>query len=226
MRKDLSAALLACALLGACAAFPPAPAPMAIVTAPRLGSGETWSYEQLNPYNGELVRVLTDTLASVDGGFELVERSSRAHDPVVTRYGPGPWQLGLERVDPGGGIAFMPPLALVRFPLAPGSRWQQTVEVRYADGTRHVWTCIAHALDWELVPTPAGSYPALRIVLQRNLGDSNAAWNDTTVYEVLWYAPAVGRWVRHELRTERIEKAHIPRVQRNWIVWELTGHHP
>ncbi len=217
-------ALLPGALIGGCAPYPPAP--VAVVSAPRLKAVETWVYEQINPYNGEYVRTLTDELAQVDGGVEIVQRSSRPQDPVETQYGPGPWQLGLERVEPGGGAAFTPPLALVRFPLAPGRSWHQTITVRDARGARHVWSCVAHALDWERVATPAGSYPALRIVLQRSLGDADAVWNDTMEYEVLWYAPAVQRWVRRELRTERVERAYIPRVQRDWIVWELTAYHP
>jgi hypothetical protein len=212
-------------LLAACAANPPAPAPVAEVTAPRFSGGETWVYEQIDPYNGQQVRTLTDELVRAGGGFKLIERSSRERDPVETRTFPRPWAIAAEN-DEYRGRTYDPPFELVRFPVAPGARWRQKLEVHDSDGGTYVWYCAAHALDWEQVSTRAGSFAALRIVLQRDLGDSKPGWNDTEVYETLWYSPAARRWVRRELRTQRAEKTWPPRIERNWMVWELTAYRP
>jgi len=209
-------------LLAGCAEFPPAPAPVAVVAAPRLAAGDRWVYAQINPYNHILLRTLTDTLETAPRGFTLVRQSDRKREPQRRRVVPAPWQLAAE----SGPLPrrFDPALVEIPFPLHPGSSWHQSVRVTDAGGRTYTWLTVGTALGWERVATPAGSFVALKIVLQMNLNDSNATWGDTQVFETLWYAPEVGRWVRRELRTERVEHACIPRVERDWKLWELTAY--
>lgn len=216
-----SALLLSVALLvSACAEFPSAPAPVAIVQAPTLAAGDRWVYRQINPYNNTLVQVLTDTLEPTGRGFTLTLRSDRG--PSEREVVPAPWQLAAE----SGPLPrrFTNPLVQIRFPLRPGSVWHQQVRVVDAYGNRYDWITVGHALGWKRVTTPAGTFSALKVVLQMNLGDGNGMWGNTHVYEVLWYAPRVKRWVRRELRYWRVERTNIPRVEKDWKVWELASY--
>lgn len=210
-------------ILGGCASLPPAPAPVATVEAPRLAAGDRWVYDQINPYNHSHVRTLTDTFEPAAIGYKLVKRSDRKRDPVETYAYPAPWHLASET---GGSEApnFNPPLELIRFPLRPGSKWHQTIQVS-TPGRVHVRFVDASVLRWERVTTPAGTFSALKVVLQMNLGDANWLWNSRQVTETLWYAPEVKRWVRREYRSQRTDHSFIPRVDYDWKLWELRSYH-
>jgi hypothetical protein len=219
------AALLAGSLLvlGGCASYPPAPAPVTTVGAPQLAAGDRWVYEQINPYNHSHVRTLTETLEPVALGYKLVKHSDRDRDPAVSETYPKPWFMASES---GGSEArdFYPPLELVRFPLQPGSKWRQTIHVTGPART-YIWFVDAGAMGWETVSTPAGSFKALKIVLQMDLGDGDWIWRDRRVTETLWYAPDVKRWVRREYRSQRANQSCIPRWDYDWKLWELHSYH-
>lgn len=209
-------------LLAGCAEFPPAPAPVAVVAAPRLEAGDRWVYAQINPYNHILLRTLTDTLEAAPQGFTLVQQSDRKREAEQRRVVPAPWRLAAE----GGPLPrrFDPPLVEIPFPLHPGSSWHQSVRVTDPSGWSYTWLTVGTALGWQRVATPAGSFVALKVVLQMDLNDSNATWGNTHVFETLWYAPEVKRWVRREFRTERVERTCIPRTERDWKLWELVAY--
>lgn len=220
--RSAALCLLAALLLAGCAEFPSVPAPVAMVQAPRLAAGDQWVYEQINPYNRIRLRTLTDTLEAAAPGFTLVQTSSRAQDPQERERVPAPWQLAAE----SGPLPrrYDPPLVQIPFPLHPGSSWHQSVKVTDAYGNTYTWLTAGEALGWERVPTPAGSFDALKVVLQMNLGDSDAIWGNTHVFETLWYAPAVRRWVRREYRYRRVEHTWFPRVEQDWKLWELAAY--
>ncbi|MGH8705514.1 MAG: hypothetical protein ACREUO_08880, partial [Burkholderiales bacterium] len=75
----------AAALLAACASpYPPAEPPVATVPVPQLSGGETWVYDEINPYNRLRTRTVTDTLHATHAGFALVRTSDREGDPGQT----------------------------------------------------------------------------------------------------------------------------------------------
>jgi len=213
----------AATVLAGCASSPAVEPPVASVAAPALQGGSSWVYDQINPYNGTRVRTITYTLAARSGGFELVGRSDRSEDPAETETVSAPWQISAQS---GGAArrAFDPPLSAIRFPVAPGERWRQTLHMTNERGETQRWTTTARAARWERVKTPAGEFVALRIERQMNLGDRDAGWGDTMVFDVFWYVPEVRRWVRLERRLERRESVKDPRVDRDWIVWQLSSY--
>ncbi|HXZ92678.1 MAG TPA: hypothetical protein VEG36_07340 [Burkholderiales bacterium] len=222
--KESSRILLACAalVLGGCASQSAVQAPMESVPAPILKSGESWIYAETNPYNRTRLRTVRFTLEARPQGFELVGRSDRPADPVMTETIARPWEVA---ADSDGAVrrTFDPPLATLRFPLAAGTSWKQAVRVTDERGRVLRWSALTRAIRWERVATPAGEFVALRVEREINTGDVEPGWNSTQLSDVVWYVPEVGRWVRWEHRTERVERSREPRVQRDWRLWELVG---
>ncbi|MGH8736907.1 MAG: hypothetical protein ACREU5_02880 [Burkholderiales bacterium] len=210
-------------LVAGCSSYPPAPAPLASVPAPRLNGSERWVYEQINPYNNLRVRTLTDTVEAGPAGYTIVRRSDRPGDPVETQTVPQPWSVSAESAG-ATGQRYSPPLAVIPFPIAPGAHWLETLTATDDHGESRRQQTWGRAFGWERVRTPAGEFVALRIERDRNLGDRDNNWFDTYVYETLWYAPEVKRWVRVEWRSRRQEMGRDPRVDRDAIVWQLTSY--
>lgn len=215
--------LLACAALlaASCASNTAVQAPMESVPAPVLKGGEHWVYAQMNPYNHTRLRTVRYTLEARPQGFELLGRSDRAADPVISETITAPWQAAAESE---GAVrrTYDPPLASLRFPIAPGASWKQAVHVNDERGRALRWSILLRAVRWERVKTPAGEFVALRVEREMNLGDVEAGWGNTQVSDAYWYVPEVQRWVRWEHRSERRERALDGRVERDWTVWELV----
>ena len=221
--RCLAAPALAAMLAGCATPYPPAPAPVASVAAPRLAGHERWVYEQINPYNGLHVRTLTDTVERGPDGLRIVRRSDRPGDPLEVQRISRPWRIAAESAGPARQ-RYAPPLTVIPFPLHPGSRWSETLTSVDGHGEtrrRQTW---GRALDWERVSTPAGEFVALRIERNSNLGDRDLHWDDTYTHETLWYAPAVGRWVRRDWRSRRQELALNPLVEVDARIWQLVGY--
>jgi hypothetical protein len=222
--RQRSKVLLACAalLLAGCASQSAVQAPMESVPAPTLKSGESWVYAETNPYNHIRLRTVRFTLEARPQGFELVGRSDRPADPVMTETIARPWDIA---ADSDGAVrrTFDPPFATLRFPLAAGTSWKQAVHVTDERGRTLRWAALTRAIRWERVSVPAGEFVALRVEREMNLGDVEASWGSTQVSDVYWYVPEVRRWVRWEHRSERRERALDGRVEREWKLWELVG---
>jgi hypothetical protein len=209
---------------GCASSYPPAPAPVASVSAPRLNGTERWVYEQINPYNNLRVRTLTNTIeANPAGGFTVVSRSDRPGDPVETQAVPQPWSVSAERAG-ATGQRYSPALTVIPFPIAPGSHWLQTLTATDEHGESRRQQTWGRAIGWERVTTPAGEFVALRIERNRNLGDHDVFWHDTYSHETMWYAPAVKRWVRLEWRNRRQGMGVNPIIEHDAIVWQLIGY--
>jgi len=222
--KRRSRVLFTCAalLLAGCASEPAVQAPMESVPAPTLKAGEQWVYAEINPYNHTRLRTVRFTLEARPQGFELVGRSDRPVDPVMTETIARPWEFAVES-DGAARRRFDPALATLRFPLAPGTSWKQVVHVTDERGRVLRWAALTRAIRWERVATPAGEFVALRVEREINTGDVEPGWNSTQLSDVYWYVPEVGRWVRWEHRMERVERTRDPRVLRDWTLWELVG---
>jgi len=219
----LAPALLVLAV--GCASYPPAPAPVASVSAPRLDGTERWVYEQINPYNNLRVRTLTDSVeAAAGGGYTVVRRSDRPGDPTEAQSGPRPWSIAMERTG-ATQYSYSPALTVIPFPIAPGTHWLETLTATDWQGQTRRQQTWGRALGWERVSTPAGEFVALRIERNRNLGDNDVFWHDTYSHETIWYVPAVKRWVRLEWRNRRQGMGVNPIIEHDAIVWQLTRFH-
>ena len=221
MRPRKLLAIAVAALIAACAFTSATQAADASVSAPEFKGGEHWTYREVNPYNRTQQRTITLTLEARPQGFELRGRSDRETDPVLSETVTSPWLVASES-DGTRRRTFDPPLESIRFPLTVGEKWKQTVQMTDERGQTRNWRASFRTVRWEKVKTPAGEFNALRVERQMNLGDREASWGDTSVFDVFWYVPEVQRWVRRERRSERHERAVEGRVERDWTVWELV----
>jgi len=80
---------------------------------------------------------------------------------------------------------------------------------------------------WEHITVPAGEFDALRIERASYLDDEEFWRWGTRAYQTDWYAPAVGRFVRHEENSAFYEKSgRWPNNERrgDWTVMELQAY--
>ena len=217
------------ALLAGCAApgLPPPAGFEAGVAAPQWRVGERWEFQVRDGYNGSLVRRYGEVVTAVSPtGVTL--RADGAPQPAALRLSPAGNAIAGARVRSGLPVGFAPEYPGLAFPLVPGQGWDARYEIddpvtRQRIGAR----VIARVEGWERVRVPAGEFDALRITRQFWLDDEEFWRWGTRGLEVDWYAPAAGRVVRHEERSEAVEKSgRWPNnIRRNdWSIVELIGH--
>jgi len=92
-----------------------------------------------------------------------------------------------------------PESSLLSFPLVEGKTWQSHFTRPDGPDVR----CEHHALGWESVTTPAGTFDALRIGYRWPVahdGSANSAPRDEVLSAVRWYAPIVQNFVREQIQ--------------------------
>lgn len=197
--------------------------------------GDVWVYRVINAYNRETVgHVRHERAAASTAQREVlaVTVDDRA--------------LGLDRTEmvaPGGqwlrrpldnhGIPveydfFSTPLPAVQATLATGQSWSARVPARVAGETRNRSVRVdGRVLAAERIRVPAGEFDTLKIDRVIYPGDSDYFISETRIYEIDWYAPALGRSVRTETRsTWRDTRSGCRRAEHctfrgDWHVYEL-----
>jgi len=104
---------------------------------------------------------------------------------------------------------FETPLTRYQFPLAPGETWNQWVG-NYNETTKRQGQINRYVRvgGWDKVPTPAGTFDAIRLRVLMRLDDDEFWREPTQTNYVIWYAPAVGGPVREEKEAEYWEKGN------------------
>ncbi len=185
------------ALVGAgCASRGPFVQAPDVTPAPLL-PGTRWQYQRVNRYNG----------LEIEG--RLCELEQAAPELVVLWRGPGGDELARERYVDAWRVIEEPQFAEpVRYedpvPVTPpgfraGARLR--VETRYkAPGSPRWlrWRTDLFAPGWQQIVVPAGTFTALRIERTHYFEPWQFTRFSARREETLWYAPAVGRWVRRD----------------------------
>lgn len=91
----------------------------------------------------------------------------------------------------------------VDFPLGLGKTWSYRYQLKNKNGALSTYDIVARVEAEEVINTPAGSFKALRILHggQWNVPvveNGNVKVSTGSLRSTLWYAPAVGNWVRFE----------------------------
>ena len=163
------------------------PGDAVFATAPTYAEGDEWEYREQalkgNAVSGTRVVHVREILTNGDASLSTGE----IRNPSGALVGQGPI---------GRSLA-----AAVDFPLAVGQRFEFMTKpfVAAADGTRNETLKAESAVEAiEPVTTPAGTFHAFRIRVRYDYVGAGAV----RVGEVLhWYAPAVRRDVKQELRS-------------------------
>ncbi len=230
-----SLASLALALLaGGCATGNPVgPGGITSVNAPPPArTGDAWAYRVSSGYSKETF------------GEEQHRVVEAAADRVVveaTGFRPGRWTLtpdlqwlthplADDRVE-----TFSPAYPALVFPLAAGGKWDLKVNGQQAApdlGVRRNvnpldrLTVQGWVLGWERIKVPAGEFDALHIRRVTWGGNFSYDYGQSEMREDLWYAPSIGRVVRHDSRWRqlilytRLRDGPLYR-EGDWLVREL-----
>jgi len=249
--------LATAALLAGCAQLPQTPPAGAgsTVAAPTPKVGDSWTYAVHDGYTKLERGTLRHTVTAVEAGKIVlaVEQSaglgvgcrSVARDGSLdTRPGSSQvlcgeaakrWELA-----PGGAwlrhpltngstYTFTPPYPAREFPLAAGKTWSGKVRSHdLATGRDFDVHYSAAVVGWERVKVPAGEFDTL--VIERAVFDGY--WDYTRgqseIREREWYAPAIGRVVRKEGRSQYLEQMACGldrgcpfHETDHWLVYEL-----
>jgi hypothetical protein len=122
---------------------------------------------------------------------------------------------------------FRTPLTLYRFPLTPGTGWDETV-ANYDELTQREDSVNRYVRvgGYETVATPAGAYRAVALRVFMNLNVDDPFRLPTRCNYAVWWAPDVGAMVRETKSAAYIERGggmDAAQVRTQFTVTELTS---
>jgi len=171
-------------LAGYCAAQPADPGPLRV--------GDRWSYDIKDELTGDLRHTVTFVVAEITPKEITTRVSVRGRDrPQTLVYDPD-WG----RID-NGAWKFRPADIGIRNPLQVGKEWRsEGTATNIQSGVTLRTSGAAKVVGREQVTTPAGTFDSFRIEMTvRELNTRDQTKSSTTSH-VVWYAPAINRWVR------------------------------
>ena len=197
-------------------------------------TGDTYRYRLLNGYNGEAVADVQYQVAGVDGDRvtmtvspDLSAAGGGERTEVVNRDGNGLRQQLYSHGAPMD-YEFAAAYPAYAVPLDAGKSWSTRVAARVAgEGGQRSVRVDGRVVGRERVRVPAGEFDVIKIRRTVYPGDGQDFAQETQIYETEWYAPALGRWVRKEIRSEYLDlstctKAGGCDVGGPWDVYELV----
>lgn len=225
-------------LLAGCEAvpIPPASNPFTQADPPRLAVGNTWIYRISNGYNNEVRGQIRYQVEKVDAGRTVVSATpdnpylGQAYTVVYTKE--GNWlRHPLTNHDRPVEYDFATAYPAYAFPLEPDKSWSLRVNATDpATGRRNSVRVDGTVLGAERIRVPAGEFDTIRIRRLVYGGDWDGFLTETRIYETDWYAPALGRAVRTESKSEWRDWAQCgkgcPWLRGDWNVSELIPVNP
>jgi len=212
------------ALVAAAVAVPAAAAPAA---------GDTYVYRVLNGYNHEVRGTVSYQIEKVEAGRTVVSVATDTSAMGVARTeiydSNGNWlRHALVNHDQLVDYEFTPAYPAYEIPLEPGKSWSVRVNaVDPATGRRNSVRVDGEVVGNERVNTPAGAFDTIKIRRDVYAGDWDSFLRETHTIETDWYAPALGRPVRMESKSEwqdlsRCTKGGCPWFHSDWNVSDLA----
>ena len=216
----------AAALPAACTSPVPQLAPPATPPPqPQVRVGQRWHYETIELYRGSRV---SDFYAEVtrDSGGGPAPLAVVLSDPQGVRIAEeqwtSPWTVV---VDPSYDRPqiFEAPMPYLPDRLEPGSARKDFTHYGVADfSARLYWGQRLRATGWERIEVPAGTFDALRVERYINFEHWDTWRAHPWRVDVLWYAPAVERWVQRDWYGQYYWPSKRPvEAEENRIRWRL-----
>lgn len=205
------------------------------VVAPRFAPGDSWTYQALDGWNrrypvGEWRSHVRDAAAAGGGTIAIAVTVTRPNGVEPREYA-DPSSLRSGTLKEGLAGALDPPLVLRPFPLTEGQTWTQTVSRSDPkDGTlapRKV-TVRGRVIGWETIDVPAGTFRALKIRRELDLGDQQGLRSETHRVEDEWYVPELKAPARFEVWESQRDPT-LSRILQYTLVnrelYQLIGYH-
>jgi hypothetical protein len=187
-----------CCLAGGAAAQQPP----AAIDGPGVKVGDTWMYNTLNGWTGELNYVSVNAVTEIDKQGIVMESASLDRRSVSTVRRTRDFNL-ISIEAPAGVKRVLPYYPNFEFPLVVGKTWKRKVDFfNSQEPDKNLYATLeGKVVGWESVTVPAGTFRALKIVVT---GWYRAQNNDYfwigKIEDALWYAPEVRNAVRYEYK--------------------------
>jgi hypothetical protein len=214
------------AALAGCAGPPRIPPPPEPVPAPRVRIGDRWRYAQIDLYR----RTVTTELAMEAVALEPLLRirvTDAAGTPRPEETYAAPWRV-LQEPAYDEVQVFREPKPLLAEPIARGARTRIVTTYHRPGAERgYFWSDWMVGVAWERIRVPAGEFDALKVVHTIAFDHTDLFRSFCTRDDLLWYAPAVNRWVRREWTgTYRTSGGRRSMLREDWVAWELLEYRP
>jgi hypothetical protein len=230
MRHAMSAGVLACSLLAACASAPPYFPQNASGSIPpvEVRIGDFWEYAVRDGYTGLPRGLYRYEVSRTDPESITVDVSRDGQRVDAFVYGPG-WNAREMPLTNLQRFRYDPPFTAYAYPLESGKHWHTVV--RATDpATRKTYRVHIQGtvIGWERVRAPAGEFDTLRV--QRSVFAGNAEFfnSQEEIMQTDWYAPAVRQVVRSEASSSHIDGSRSGGgrkpllVRGDWLIAELV----
>ncbi|HKA43562.1 MAG TPA: hypothetical protein VKF40_16400 [Burkholderiales bacterium] len=204
------------------------------IAANELASGDTYVYRLVNGYNNEVRGQLHYLVEKVDPGTFTVsvtpDSSWAGVQRVETYTKDGNW-LRHQLASHGQNVEYVFESAYPAyvFPLEPGKSWSVRVNAMVPGAaTPRSVRVDGTVLGRERIRVPAGEFDTVKIRRVIYPGDAYFYLNETKIIEYDWFAPALGRTVRTDSRSEYIDTSRCGRgggtcmFRGDWDVFELV----
>jgi hypothetical protein len=180
--KSLAIQLL---LVSYCAAQAVDPGPIRV--------GDRWSYDIKDALTGDLRQAVTIVAAEINEKEITTRISVRGKDrPLTFVFDPG-WG----RIDDGVWKHRPSDLLGIKKPLQIGKQWRaEGNSTNLQTGVAMQTSGLAKVVGQEQITTPAGTFDTFRVELTVRQINTKDQTKSTTLTVVVWYAPAINRWVR------------------------------
>jgi hypothetical protein len=232
VRRRVAAAVAAAPLvLAGCTGLPwdrrPPAAAGPVAPPPTVRIGDRWVYQTINRYNGSVIDEITATVIATTPQI-VVRLAARDAGTVVEERYADAWSV-ISEATFDRPITFESPMPLVPNPPSLGA-WRSRGRYRAAGyGDLLHWEQRLHAVRWERLQVPAGSYDCLRIVRMIDYQHPDVFRYHPERVDTLWYAPAVHRWVQREWSGSHMPGAptrRFGRAEEDRVGWELMSYAP
>jgi hypothetical protein len=225
MNRPISACFVVLAAFLSGVSVPAAGAPAA---------GDTYLYRVVNAYSQEVLGQVQYQVSAVDAGrvTVLVSPDSAAAGAERTEAytSDGNWlRATIESHGVPVEYEFAAPYPAFVFPLEPGKTWSLRVGASVpAMAVRRSVRVDGRVSGTERIRVPAGEFDTIRVrrlVYPGDEGHNHAS--ETRITETDWYAPALGRAVRTERKSEWIDTSQCSQhggcdFRGSWEVIELV----
>lgn len=184
---------------------------LAGLTCPAAGApamGDAWVYQVVNAYNREVLGKVHYQVDRADADRVILAVSpdnpaaGAVRTEVHTRE--GNWlQAPVESHGVPMDYEFATAYPAYVFPLEAGKTWSMRVDARVPlMAVRRSVRVDGKVLGSERVRVPAGEFDTIKVRRFVYPGDEYSPFSETHITETDWYAPALGRAVRTERRSE------------------------
>jgi hypothetical protein len=196
-------------------------------------AGDVYVYRLVNGYNKETRGQLHYQVSKVDSDSTTVEVTPDTAEGGVQRTDvytrEGNWlRHPLESHGQAVEYQFASAYPAYVFPLDPGKTWSTRVQASVPGAARARSVRVdGRVMGNERISVPAGEFETIKVRRFVYPGDTYFTQTETRITEVDWYAPALGRPVRTERKSEWLDVSQCTEqdgcdFRGNWDVIELV----